>query len=921
MAVRKDSIQITVDIEADAGVKAFQQLTDRADKARKAMMKIKDEGKENTEEFKKLEKELAEVNEEFGKLGGAGATMGQLIGRSRRLNREIKSLAPGTKRYIEATKELKQVNDRLATMRRETRGVAEGLEEMRVLGIKMPQWVSKMNVAFKAFVALEIIGLFLRAAQATNQMTQEVVNLQRSIAQMTGASGNQLDDFTSRINAISGTFGKESDEVLRAANALSKQLGVDFSQSLDLIEKGFLAGADANGQFLDNLKEYPATIANVIDDGEQLISVLAQSVTDGVFSDKGIDALKEFELRIREMTPATADALRAIGTDSVKIKKLIEEEGIGAAFTEVQSKLQELREDSPAVGQALADIFGGPGEDAGIRFLKNLDLTGDALENLIEKGGEHVELLQEQLEANKELEEAQTDIANSFKGASSSLQVYMTRAKTFLLNTAVSILDFFEQLPATAKGVQAAFVAVINNVQVFFSKMATEIAIDFKKVRKAIAIRGTVRRELEGEIKDLEAARDKIASTSVSIGEAYRSSFLEGMEKVRARQKVNEVLLENANRDFQRDGERDGTAYGESFTKAAKEKIKEAPPIPKEIIEDFEIGEEDIDLFSDKLFASKQTKLKNFYLQGLMTQEEYEEERFNLEIRSYDQRLAALREKYGQDSEQYQSLLTEKLQAIHDFNKEVEKQPATFEQYLNASKSLLNEFHSFRVGLIDREISELEQKEKKQGELSKSEEKRLKALAEKRKKIEIQKTIVNGLAEVAGIWRSVAGIAFPGNVIIGGALTTAAALRTATAINAIKSKNFYEGGFTGNTPLFKDNQGRDIVGGVHAHEWVAKRDLVEHPIYGEQIRALEYIQRNNFMEGGFTTTPPRSVVNNATQSTSTADFSMLQEQLDMQLKEMRMTRIAIERQRLELTTGQIRDAMEEDRLLDVKSGF
>ncbi|MEM9992032.1 MAG: hypothetical protein AAF738_09720, partial [Bacteroidota bacterium] len=177
MALRKDNIQISIDIEAAAGVKKFAELTSESKRLNAEIKRLQRAGKDNTEEFKKLEKQLSEVNTELAELGGAGATMGQLTHRAKQLRREIMGLAPGTARFIEATKELKDVNTRLAQMRKETRGVAEGLDEMRIVGIKMPQWVNKMSLAFKGFVALEIIGLFLRCAQATNEMTQEVIKL------------------------------------------------------------------------------------------------------------------------------------------------------------------------------------------------------------------------------------------------------------------------------------------------------------------------------------------------------------------------------------------------------------------------------------------------------------------------------------------------------------------------------------------------------------------------------------------------------------------------------------------------------------------------------------------------------------------------------------------------------------------------
>ena len=67
-----------------------------------------------------------------------------------------------------------------------------------------------------------------------------------------------MSAFRNEVQAIADTFGADFQETLIAANAISKQFGISVNEALQLVKDGFLAGGDANGEFLDSLKEYPA---------------------------------------------------------------------------------------------------------------------------------------------------------------------------------------------------------------------------------------------------------------------------------------------------------------------------------------------------------------------------------------------------------------------------------------------------------------------------------------------------------------------------------------------------------------------------------------------------------------------------------------------------------------------------------------
>lgn len=262
--------------------------------------------------------------------------------------------------------------------------------------------------------------------------------------QFTGKNGEDLKQYRNEVQAVADTFGKDFKETLIAANTVAKQFGITQEESLNLIKDGFVAGADANGEFLDNLKEYPAYFKEAGISADQFIAITTQANKNGVFSDKGIDAIKEANLRIREMTTATATALDGIGISSKKVQADLRS---GATTTfevmqKVSEKLNQLPESSSAVGSAIADIFGGPGEDAGLKYLQTLKDIDTNLSTVKGGAGELGRLQEEQLESQLKLQNA---LSSLFDMTGGDFERMTTEAKIFVNDGLVSIIQGIQE--------------------------------------------------------------------------------------------------------------------------------------------------------------------------------------------------------------------------------------------------------------------------------------------------------------------------------------------------------------------------------------------------------------------------------------------------------------------------------------------
>lgn len=226
----------------------------------------------------------------------------------------------------------------------------------------------------KAFLINELREGFGAFNDVVGESSMQIAGLQQDLKLLTDVSEENQDIITRGIVKIGDRYDKDYREVILSANSLTKQLGGTFEENIKRINQGFESGADLNGDFLDQLREYSPQFKAIGLSADQAINLMSQSAKQGVFSDKGADTVKEAGLRLREMPKATLDALAGIGLSGDLIQKQLTDGSLTTfqAIQLVSSKLGELPPQSKEVGTAIADIYGGPGEDAGLDFIVSL---------------------------------------------------------------------------------------------------------------------------------------------------------------------------------------------------------------------------------------------------------------------------------------------------------------------------------------------------------------------------------------------------------------------------------------------------------------------------------------------------------------------------------------------------------------------
>jgi hypothetical protein len=271
-----------------------------------------------------------------------------------------------------------------------------------------------------------------------------LVEATRLTQQFTEKSGEDLKAYRTEVQTIADFYSKDFKEVLIGANAVSKQFGISAEESLKLIQDGFIAGADANGEFLDTLREYPAYFKEAGISAETFIAITAQAAKSGIYSDKGVDVIKEGNLRIREMTAATAAALEGIGISADKVQEQLRT-GQKTTFDIIQmvsERLNELPDSASVVGTALADIFGGPGEDAGLQYIRTLKDIKTNLSDVKDETGELGQAQEDMIESQKRLS---TELSLLFDATGGAFESMAARVKASIASMNADLIKWVRQ--------------------------------------------------------------------------------------------------------------------------------------------------------------------------------------------------------------------------------------------------------------------------------------------------------------------------------------------------------------------------------------------------------------------------------------------------------------------------------------------
>lgn len=171
--------------------------------------------------------------------------------------------------------------------------------------------------------------------------------------------------------------------------------------------------------------------------------------------------------------------------------------------------------------------------------------------------------------------------------------------------------------------------------------------------------------------------------------------------------------------------------------------------------------------------------LENQYLKRLISEEEYQQALLKIQSDFFAEQLRMMEENGLTETEAYKKLVKLKLQADSEYSKKKEEQQ---QRQIDMERKILNEGMAAYSGLLSAAADYLaadERNRRKHGEAIRA--------------FQIASIMTDGLAEIAGIFKSTAGWG-PIGWAIGIAQAATAGIRTAAALSKTRAQQFWQGG-------------------------------------------------------------------------------------------------------------------------------
>lgn len=199
-------------------------------------------------------------------------------------------------------------------------------------------------------------GAAITAGKYLLELTNQFDDLRGELSKLVDPA--ELDEVTALITGISETFGKTTDEVKESANTLSAQFGIPFTDALNLIKNGLLAGGDSTGKFIESLERLGPVAQKTGASAEQFVSSLTKAGIEGLSTKKGLNeaalAASEYNGSITDLVDNTneyvqeqqkfLDANTRFAAVQVEISKELDgtADGLETIGTKVKTVLLEL---------------------------------------------------------------------------------------------------------------------------------------------------------------------------------------------------------------------------------------------------------------------------------------------------------------------------------------------------------------------------------------------------------------------------------------------------------------------------------------------------------------------------------------------------------------------------------------------------
>lgn len=320
------------------------------------------------------------------------------------------------------------------------------------------------NPVFLAVAGIAGAGVAFKWWYDYNDGLAEATRLTR---EFTGLTGKELSDLRDGIQATADTYGKDYMDVLRGVDTITAHWDKTQQEALDALNKGFASGADLSGNMLSLLTQYAPTLKDAGFSVEQVLALIQQT-RSGIFSEQGLEAIKQASARLRNMTTSTKDSLRGIGIDADDLahKLATRQMDIGDAIKLVAHQLKTVGTNSQEAGAVMSDVFGRQGKFASQEMIKGLEDIEMNLDIVKQRTGEWGEDMDALREKDEQLNQAVADLfdvtGQGFEHTQAQAKLFVKDGLLRIVAGIQSVVKWMKNVWNSSKAVRLAFVALAN---------------------------------------------------------------------------------------------------------------------------------------------------------------------------------------------------------------------------------------------------------------------------------------------------------------------------------------------------------------------------------------------------------------------------------------------------------------------------
>lgn len=366
-----------------------------------------------------------------------------------------------------------------------------------------------------------------------------MIEASRLTQNFTGLTGDAADKITVDTQTIAEHMGKSFDTTIGAANTLVQQFGISWEEALTKIEDGIQAGADMNGQFVENINQFGPALRDAGVSVDEFVSILAET-RNGIFDEKGVQDIIKGGTRLRAMTKQISESLDACGISSKQMQQDLEEGNITMleAVQQVASKLKELPENSQEAGQIMKNVFGRTAAEGGTLLIQSIADVNTNLDVAKERMGELGKVNREQMDAQKELNATLAAIfkmgGTNFEEMTAKAKTYIVQGLTGIIRKGVDIVNRFIDIYNSSERVRGHIMALCLVFRTLWSVVKNTckfIADQFRGIGQILEGMLTVKPELI--MKGVDTVVNGYKNAALEIASDFVDAFKKGQENIK----------------------------------------------------------------------------------------------------------------------------------------------------------------------------------------------------------------------------------------------------------------------------------------------------------------------------------------------------------------------------------------------------